>query len=150
MWFLRRRRLTSNLDALLQDALAATEKLVEWMRIDASLVRFALRNGGDKDLTVPNDDVRLLLAEQYAAMLMAKENVMLLQGKRHFFSIRPIYISSSLDDFQESVAKAWAQLWPDCRYPRYEQLTPEQRYMCFGPDGRKKYGPAPTGDIGKG
>jgi hypothetical protein len=32
-------------------------------------------------------------------------------------------------------------MWPDCRYPRHEHLTPEQRY--FGPDGKKRFGPEP-------
>jgi hypothetical protein len=81
MWFGQRRALTNNLVELLASAHSTTEKLVDWMRIDAALVRYALRNGGDAELTVPDDNLRLLLAEQLAAILMAKENLMLLEGK---------------------------------------------------------------------
>jgi hypothetical protein len=119
------------------------------MQWDAAIVRYALRNGGDSDLTVPNDDLRLLLAEQLASILMANENLMLLRGKKHFFRIRPIYVPISPDDFEECVAKVWAHIWPDCRYPRYERLTAEQRYICFGPDGEKRFGPAQEANDGE-
>jgi hypothetical protein len=80
MWFGKRRALTDNLVALLESVHSTTDKLVGWMQTDAALVRSALRNGGDADLTVPNDDLRLLLAEQLAAVLVAKENLLLLRG----------------------------------------------------------------------
>jgi hypothetical protein len=80
MWFGKRRALTDNLVALLESVHSTTDKLVAWMQTDAALVRYALRNGGDADLTVPNDDLRLLLAEQLAAVLMAKDNLLLLRG----------------------------------------------------------------------
>lgn len=143
MWFGKRRALTNNLVTLLASVHSTTERLVEWMRTDAALVRYALRNGGDADLTVPNDDLRMLLAEQLAAILMAKENVMLLQGRKHLFSINPIYVPIDPENLEECVARIWAHMWPDCPYPRYERLTPEQRYFCFGADGKKRFGPEP-------
>ena len=85
MWFGKRRALLNNLVALLESVQSTSENLVAWMRTDAALVRYALRNGGDPELTVPNDDLRVLLAEQIAAILMAKENLMLLQGRKHYF-----------------------------------------------------------------
>jgi hypothetical protein len=60
------------------------------MQWDAAIVRYALRNGGDSDLTLPNDDLRLLLAEQFASILMANDNLGLLQREKNFFNIRPI------------------------------------------------------------
>ena len=143
MWFGKRRALTDNLVALLESVHSTTDKLVAWMRTDAALVRYALRNGGDADLTVPDDDLRLLLAEQLAAILMAKENLMSLKGKKHLFSIRPVYVPIDPENFEECVARIWAHMWPDCRYPRCEHLTPETRYFCFGPNGKKRFGPEP-------
>jgi hypothetical protein len=58
MWFRERRALSDNLAGLLETALSRTEKLVDWMRIDAAVVRYALKNGGDAELTVPNNDLR--------------------------------------------------------------------------------------------
>jgi hypothetical protein len=107
------------------------------MQVDAALIRHALKTGGDASLTIPNDDLRLLLAEQMASILMAKENLMALQGRKHFFDIRPLYVPISPSDFDECVARIWVHMWPDCPYPRYEQLSAEQRYFCFGPDGKK-------------
>jgi hypothetical protein len=149
MWFRERRAITNNLAKLLEMAHSTTVKLVEWMQWDAAIVRYALRNGGDADLSFPGDELRLLLAEQLASALMANENLMLLQGKKHLFNIRPIYVPISPDDFEECVAKVWAHVWPDCRYPRYDRLTPEQRFICFGPDGEKRFGPAPDSSVGE-
>jgi hypothetical protein len=148
-WFRRRHALTDNVAKLLASAQCSAEKLIEWMRVDAALIRCALKHGGDADLTVPDDNIRILLAEQLAAVLMAKENLMLIQGKSHFFHIRPIYVPIDPNDLDECVAKVWALIWPDCRYPRYERLTPEQRYICFGPDGEKRFGPAPGSRVAK-
>ena len=141
MWFRKRRELTDNLAAFLAAAHSASDKLIEWMRIDAALIRHALKNGGDKELTVPTDELRILLAEQLAAILMANENLMVLRGKQHFFNIRPLYVPLNPEDYEECVAKVWGRIWPDCRYPRYDKLTPDQRYMCFGPGG------SPRGDT---
>jgi hypothetical protein len=141
MWFGKRRTLTSNLAVLLDAANSTADKLVNWMRTDGALIRYALRHGGDADLILPNDDLRLLLAEQLAAVLMAKQNLMLLQGRRHRFRIGPIYVPVDPEQFEECVAKIWAHTWPDCRYPRYGRLTPEERYLCFGPGGRSRSGP---------
>jgi hypothetical protein len=141
MWFRERRVLTDNLARLLETARSTADKLVEWMQFDAAIVRYALRNGGDADLTIPDDDLRLILAEQLASIMMANENLMRLRRKKHFFNIRPIYVPTSPDDFEECVAKVWVRIWPDCRYPRYDRLTPEQQYFCFGPDGETRFGP---------
>jgi hypothetical protein len=61
---------------------------------------------------------------------------MLLRGRKHLFSIRSINLSSDPQSFEECVARIWAHMWPHCRYPRYEHLTPEQRHFCFGPMAR--------------
>ena len=140
MWIGKRRTLQSNLAVLLDAAHWTADKLVAWMRTDGALVRYALRDGGDADLTIPSDELRLLLAEQLASVLMAKENLMLLQGRRHLFSIRPTYVPADPEQFEECVAKIWAHIWPDCRYPRNEDLSLEQRYFCFGPGGRGRCG----------
>lgn len=140
MWLGKRRALTDNLVALLESVHSTTDKLVTWMRTDAALVRYALRNRGDQELTVPNDDLRLLLAEQPAAVLMAKENLLSFK-KRRLFSIKQIRVPIYPEDFKECIARIWVHMWPDCRYPRYAHLTPEQCYFCFGPDGKSRFGP---------
>jgi hypothetical protein len=66
------------------------------MRADAAIAHHALRNGGDAELTVPDNDLRLLLAEQLASLLMANEDLMRLQGKKHLLNIRPIHVPVSL------------------------------------------------------
>ena len=137
MWFGKRRALMANLDSLLTAAASATDQMVNWMQVDAAIIRYTLTTSGVTGLTIPNDDIRLLLAEQLASILMAKENLMALQGRKHFFDIRPLYVPISPGHFDECVAKIWARIWPDCPYPRYEQLSPEQRYFCFGPDAKK-------------
>jgi hypothetical protein len=137
MWFRERRKLNENVAHLLETAISRAEKVVEWLRFDGAVIRHALRNGGDPELTIPNDNLRLLLAEQAAALLMTKENSMLLRGRKHLFSVRPFYVPTDPNDFEECVAKIWVQFWPDCPYPKYHELTPDQRYFCFGPDGVK-------------
>ena len=67
--------------------------------------------------------------------------------KRHLFHIRSVYVPLGPKNLAECVAKIWAQMWPDCRYPRYEHLTPEQRYACFGPGGEKRFGPEPRWSV---
>lgn len=120
MWWLHRRRdLINNVAKLVASAESSAERLIEWMRVDAALIRHALKNGGDAELTVPNDEIRILLAEQLAAILMARENLMLLQ----------------------------ALIWPDQPYPRWDCLTPEQRYFCFGPDDERRFGKSKVGQT---
>ncbi|MDX2221679.1 MAG: hypothetical protein SFV21_02955 [Rhodospirillaceae bacterium] len=135
MFFSRKRQLLENAESAVLSAQSALEKTIEWMRVDAALIRYALRNGGDPALTVPTDDVRLLLSDQMAALLVANENLMKLLGKKHFFNIRPFSAPLGLENFDEFKAKVWGLIWPDKRYPRYEELTPEQRYFAFGPGG---------------
>lgn len=144
MWFREREVLTNNLVRLLETSFSTVNKLAEWMQIDGAIVRYALRNGGDADITFPNDDLRLLLAQQLAALLMAKENLMMLQRKKHLFNIRSIYVPTSPDGFEECVARVSAQMWPDCQYPRWNHLTSEQQYYCFGPNAGR-FGPGEQG-----
>lgn len=135
IFFSRKRQLLENAWSAVREAQSALEKTIEWMRVDGAPIRYALKKGGDTDLTVPNDDLRLLLADQMALLLIASENLMELLGKKHLFSIRPFYTPLSLENLDEFKARIWGLLWPANLYPRLDELTSDQRYYAFGPGG---------------
>jgi len=125
------RALIKDLAKLLAAARTASDKLMQDI-LARQMVEKALYG---EALT---DDIRLLMAEQLAAILMAEENLLLLREKRrerhlHWFSIRKLYVPTDPENYEECVATIWGRLWPESRYPRYDKLTPEQRYICFPP-----------------
>jgi hypothetical protein len=141
MFFGRRKMLLRNIEALTKISSDVIAKIVEWMKVDASLVRYALRHGGDPDLSVPTEDLRMLIVEQIAATLMLQENLMALQGRKPLIEIGRMPVPLHLHDTEECLARVWARTWPDQRYPRWDKLTADEQYYCFGPDGKKRFGP---------
>jgi hypothetical protein len=109
------------------------ERSIECVKVDAAAVRYALRHGGDADISIPNDELRMLLTEQVASLLIATENLMQALGRKHSFEIRGVYPPLDPTESEELVAKVWGKIWPDQSYPRLNQLTSEQRYFAFGP-----------------
>jgi hypothetical protein len=143
MFFGRRKTLLRNIEALNKISSDVASRIVDWMNVDASLIRYALRNGGDPDLAVPTEDLRMLIVEQIAATLMLQENLMALQGRKPLIEIGRMPVPLHLDDSEECIARVWARTWPDQRYPRWHKLTADQQYYCFGPEGKKRFGPEP-------
>jgi hypothetical protein len=137
MWFNKRQTQLGNLDQFLENIETTNAQLIDWLKADALSNGSTVNSDGNINAPLLNDDVRLVLAEQLASIFMARENVMAQRGRKHLFQIRPVYVSLSPEDFVECTAKMWMRLWPNSPYPRYEELTREQRYFCFGPDSKK-------------
>lgn len=135
MHFSQQRRILENALEAVRAAQQDLNRTIEWTKIDAAIVRHALKNASNAELSVPDDNLRMCLSEQFSHLQIAKENLMHALGRKHLFSIRPYYAPIDPDDSEMLTAKIWAELWPDRRYPRFDQLTPEQRYYAFGPDG---------------
>ena len=135
MRFSQQRPTLENALEAVRAAQQGLDRVIEWTKINDAVVRHVLKDSDNAKLLVPDDDLRLCLSEQYAQLQIAQENLMLALGRKHFFSTRPFYAPIDPNDSEEFTAKIWAKLWPDRRYPHIDQLTPEQRYFAFGPDG---------------
>lgn len=137
MFFHRRRLLENALQAVAM-ARQRLDRSIEMMKTDGAVVRHALKNGGHPELTFPSDELRMLLSEQLAFLMIGTENLMHALGRKHLFEIRPIYPPLDPEDSEKVIARIWAKIWPDHNYPRIHQLTPEERYYAFGPGGLPK------------